>query len=69
VKKETPLERYWRRRKNELDPLIKAMRTAVEAKEKELNTELEQAQKQCAPHIDNGAMFYGACKKCGFDLG
>jgi hypothetical protein len=61
---ETPWGRYLRRQ-GEVALLKKqTIDNAQEVKE-----ELEAAQKECNPHVDDGGMFFGNCVKCGKDLG
>jgi hypothetical protein len=62
---ETVYERYWRRKQEEIAPLV----NALAAKHKELDDQLRDAQLACNPHTDNGGMFEGACTKCGALLG
>jgi len=56
---ETPWERYCRRQSG-----LHVLQAAVVAKKKELQDELEEAQRLCPKHIDDGRMFEGACVKC-----
>jgi hypothetical protein len=61
---ETPDQRYWRRREEEWQPLKDELEKQIDEKRREIEDELEAAQKTCK-HVDDGGMFYGSCKLCG----
>lgn len=65
VSKETPLDRFWRRRGEEIPPLKKQL----EDKEKEIRDELDAAEGKCNPCVGDGGMFEQCCKKCGVSFG
>jgi hypothetical protein len=62
--RETTNDRYWRRMKEEYEPLKGRLTKQLRRMKEEIDDELEAAQKVCK-HIDDGGMFYGSCKKCG----
>lgn len=68
-KKETPLERYFRRKDKEIEKPLAKHRALMSAKEKELSEELEAMEGKCNPCIDDCGFFEGRCKLCGVSFG
>lgn len=66
---ETPSERYWRRRNEEIDKPTAEFKEQIKAKCAEITAELEAVQGKCNPCVDDGGMFEGFCKLCGASFG
>jgi hypothetical protein len=62
---ETPYERYWRRKKEEIDEPTAVFKTQMEEKQAEINEQLEAAQLLCSHEKVSSGMFEIQCEICG----